>query len=531
MRLGPERWVGYSLRPWVPMAEWCEGDDDRERLRSYSRLDATCAEVIRPRSVAALAEALIAARDAGRRLTVRAGGMSLHDQSLNDDLVISLGHLNQIDAVDVERRQITVGASATWGDIVSATLKHDLVPYVVVTSKRCTSGGTLSSDGIARSSPAFGSESVYVASFDFLAVGKTETRTIERPRPDDADSDDARLFHAVIGGFGYLGVVTAVTYDLLSLSRVGGAEAAGLPLEVTTRLWAFSSFEELIAKQIALLPVPLEEAREHGRFPTRADGVDCPSVYAVMFPHEGDGRGAVFESTYSRGDRGEPYIIYRPHSWLRVVAGLLLTWTWLKPTIKWLTWRDMKRASDQGLVFVNGVLDYLFFMDSDVATKVFFERPPRRLMPVIQQTYVIHYDLAAQFLRALSAKLEERGIEPTLFESLFLPSGRALMSASHGTPSFAITLAFQDVAQAARRDAVIAVLEELAEICHRTFQGRVHFTKNVYASKEVLREMYADRTDSFLALKRRHDPEGLLRNDFFERVFPTATPVDGSAPG
>src|SRR5690606_12953134 len=162
---------------------------ERELLRSYSRLDSACAEVKRPANVDELAALLIAARDGGRRATVRAGGMSLHDQSLNDDLVISLERFDDIGAVDVAGRTVSVGAGARWGHIVAATLPHDLVPYVVVTSKRCTAGGTLASDGISRYSPSYGSESVHVESFDILFVGETAVRTIVRPDPTDHTSD------------------------------------------------------------------------------------------------------------------------------------------------------------------------------------------------------------------------------------------------------------------------------------------------------------------------------------------------------
>lgn len=493
--------------------ERCGHDGSRELLRSYSRLDSACAEVKRPGTVAELAALLIDARDAGRRVTFRAGGMSLHDQSLNDDMIISLERFDEIGPVDVPGQTITVGAGARWGDIVKATLTHDLVPYVVVTSKRCTAGGTLASDGISRYSPSYGSESVHVESFDILFVGETAVRTIVRPDPADHTSEDARLFRAVIGGFGYLGVVIRVTHRLLSVRAAPGSG----PVQVVTELSTYGSFRELVDAQIDLLEEPIEEDLELWPFPKEADAVEYPAVYAVAFPHEGDGRGAVYKSSYGRGVKGKPYIIYQPDAWFRKLMGYLLTKPALKPLVNWTVWQSMKL--DAGKTFVNDVFDYMFFMDGEVAFKESYEKLPERMARVVQQTFVVEYKKAADFLDEIPEILEAKGIEPTLFEFLFMPRDRILMSASYDMPGFAITLAFQDIRCPQRREKAIAALEEIARLCHDPFGGRIHFTKNVYADRAVLQAMYAGRASEFTALKATYDPQGVLRNAFFERNF------------
>jgi decaprenylphospho-beta-D-ribofuranose 2-oxidase len=494
--------------------ERCGNGGARELLRSYSRLDSACAEVKRPADVAELAELLIAARDDGRRVTFRAGGMSLHDQSLNDDLVISLERFHEIGPIDVTRQTISVGAGARWGDIVAATLPHDLVPYVVVTSKRCTAGGTLASDGISRYSPSYGSESVHIESFDILFVGATAVRTILRPDPDDRDSEDAKLFRAVIGGFGYLGVVTRITHRLLSVREVAGQG----PVEVLTELATYEHFDDLVAAQIALLEEPIEEDLEHWEFPNHALAEEYPAVYAVAFPHKGNGRGAVYKSHYSRGVKGKPYVIYRPDAWYRKLMGYLLTKPALKPLVNFAVWRSMK--GDAGKTFVNDVFDYMFFMDGEVAFKESYEHPPNRLARVVQQTFVVHYGKAAEFLDEIPEILQAEKIEPTLFEFLFMPRDRVLMSASYEMPGFAITLAFQDIRCEERRRAAIRAIEKISSLCHHSFGGRIHFTKNVYAEPDVIRGMYGERATAFLALKDHYDPHRVLRNAFFERIFP-----------
>jgi len=51
----------------------------------------------------------------------------------------------------------------------------------------------------------------------------------------------------------------------------------------------------------------------------------------------------------------------------------------------------------------------------------------------------------------------------------------------------------------------------------------VHLTKNVLARSADVRAMYADVLDELFAVKNRYDPEGLLANDFIERLFSPAT--------
>ena len=61
-------------------------------------------------------------------------------------------------------------------------------------------------------------------------------------------------------------------------------------------------------------------------------------------------------------------------------------------------------------------------------------------------------------------------------------------------------------------------LEAASAVCAE-LGGRVHLVKNVCASPEQLHGMYTQAMDAFLDLKKRLDPDGILRNNFFERVF------------
>src|SRR6201999_60289 len=71
-------------------------------------------------------------------------------------------------------------------------------------------GGTVSADCLSRSSPLTGREGTHVRSFKLMTV---DGRIIDCRR-DDPDHTKALLYRAVIGGFGYLGVLLEVTLDV-----------------------------------------------------------------------------------------------------------------------------------------------------------------------------------------------------------------------------------------------------------------------------------------------------------------------------
>ena len=487
----------------------------RERLITYGRTQSAWAEVWQPRDVPSLIAALKLARRDKRKVSFRASGHSFHDQALNDDLVISMSRLDRILAIDPEAQTITVQPAVRWGAIVKAALEHDLFPYVVVSTSEATAGGTLSSDGISRHSPSYGSESAHVMRFDLLTPGADAPRTIERPAVED-DDENARIFREVIGGFGYLGAVTSITYRLLSMRSIA---PAGAPLRVATRVESVQSFDELINKQLrpacdeaGALGCPLEERP----FSTFADEA-AAMFYSVAFMRDGNGRGAIYRSWYTRAQPLRPYIVFRPHYWLRVLLGVLATIKWIRRIGFAIAWWYIQRDASEDIVFVNDALDFTFFMDANITEKELAERFGFGL-PVIQQTFVVPIRRAAAFLDEVPELMAKHEIMPTLIDVLYMPSDLTLMSASHGREGFACTFSFEDIRTDGPRERVIAALHRLSERCGE-HGGRVHLTKNVFARPETLAKMYEEQLPRFLALKKRLDPDCVLQNGFFERVF------------
>jgi decaprenylphospho-beta-D-ribofuranose 2-oxidase len=465
------------------------------RLRSYGG-DEVVARVHRPRTLDELRDVLRTARRDRRRLTFRGGGQALDTQSLNTD-VVSLAAFDSI-CVDPERCTATVGAGATWGAIVAETLRHGMVPAVVVTTRGATAAGTVSADCISRFSPSVGREGDHVLSLRLVTVSG-DVLACSRARHRD-------VFLGVIGGLGYLGAIVAVEYRLVKLGHVPAVE---------TRVEPCGSFAELVQ---ALAP---RRSRSCGA-PPDPDAIEARS--AVCFQR----RALIVRSRYVHTSRRKPLrLLHEPERWLRRVFDLALRVPGLNALGWWLTFHIGFRRPR---TYLDGVEDFTFFMDGNVHAK----RLGQRLglaMQVLQQTFVVPAAAAAAFLDEMSAALDQRRLVPTMFDVLFVPEDEGfLLSPGNRLSGHAISFAF-DTSNPALRARARAFLIWATGRC-RAAGGRLSLVKHVCADAGDIAAMYGERLDAFLALKRRLDPDGLICNEFFERVLAGASaPVAGEPRG
>ena len=213
-----------------------------EELDCYSGLYSSRATVLRPTDVEELRRIFAHAREAGRRVTFRAGGHSFDGQALGGDLVVSMKRFDSIEVLADEKR-MRVGPGARWGAIVAKLQPLGLVPAVTVTTENATAGGTLSGDCLSRFSPAYGKEGNWIDSFDLLTT-EGDLLTCARPRdgvPPSEWTREERVFQGVIGGLGYLGAVVAIGYRVLSVGQTDGR------IGVRTIIRKYKSFENLAA--------------------------------------------------------------------------------------------------------------------------------------------------------------------------------------------------------------------------------------------------------------------------------------------
>ena len=456
-------------------------------LRSYSG-QRVVARVCTPGSVPALRAALEHARREGWTVTFRAGGFAFDGQALNRELVIFLTELRHI-RVDAEAGCVDVGAGATWGEILKATLPHGLVPFVMVTGSGATAGGTLSSHSVSRFTPSVGREGRHV---EWLRLLTPAGEIVSCSR-----SEEPELFRAVIGGFGYVGAVLEIRYRLLRVPR--GARVH----TVFTRL-------EGMALVTGSLAPPA--------------GSSAPLALSVAL----NGGGPIW-GLHARSEYVAPRPLARsPFHHPSSLGHLILQVAALFPVLRSLAYRLIARfwPANAPREFVDDAFGYTFFEDGNVRL--------RRLLAAIgcrpralQQAFVLPRRGAGAgtatiegFIAEARALLDERGLVPAMFDVLHIPADDQpfLLSSSNGLDGFCATLTFTALFGELRRER--EVLATLAQVCER-HGGRVHLVKNVCAEPGLIERMYAPALAALAHVRRRTGAAGFVQNDFAARVLTT----------
>jgi decaprenylphospho-beta-D-ribofuranose 2-oxidase len=481
---------------------------NRQRLVSYSGLDEVNAVIKKPESVEELKRFLIDLNNKKQPVTLRCGGYSFHSQSLNET-IIDMSGLKNIAPPDLQNKCITVGPGAIWEEIIGRTLPKGLVPRVLVTVRKAQAGGTISANCFSRSSIRYGRDGNNVSSFKLL--------TVDGDIKNCSLTENEDLFHAAIGGFGYLGAIIEITYNLLEIGNKKRVE--------TTVNKCVSP--EAIVKQLE----------------SNMGDKEWNAVYALLFVSDkGDKRGIVFKSKnveeaitdYNFGD-------YNGRSFNSMFGLLSINY----PINK--LYNLIYDKIDDGFQSVDNFDDYTFLMDGHRKFKETVNQLGWDIF-TIQQTYLIPNDKIVGFLSHLFELIENKRILPSFFDVVPIPADEFTLSSSRKIDGFAVSIAFDRLPVGAREkligsqglsDSDIMTLEsipelgsndadEIREICNQlenissecqNLGGRVHLIKNVYSSCTLLRQMYSPQMATFLKLKKKYDPNEILRNDFFNRVF------------
>jgi decaprenylphospho-beta-D-ribofuranose 2-oxidase len=452
----------------------------RQLLRSYSGLHHVRAYIHVPATVVELQTLLRKAHAQQRCVTIHGGGYSFDSQALNADIIIAMSGLNTIKSIDKEHAQITVEPGVRWRDILQCIHPLGLTMPIVVTTGQTTAGGTLSANCYSRSSWRYGKEGEHVERFQLLTV---TGNLLECSRTENPD-----LFHAVIGGFGYIGAVTEITYNLLRINS---------KTQVRTSLQKVTSLTSLVQ----MLSQYLNEIE------------DWDALYAIFFLSGSDIKGMVGRSRYEANTHYRRLLLYRSDTWLSI------PFQWLMRSARFNNWalqlgfRFLIRDNDS---FIDDLEGYTFFMEGNRRAKAIAQQLGITL-PVVQQTYLIPIDKLLLFLQRVVQILQKHKLHPAMADIVPIAKDEFLLSATLNQPGFAVSLAFEDF-RANALNKVRQQLQEISTIC-QAHGGRVHLVKNVYATPEQIATMYAESGLRFLELKQRLDPNNVLRNEFFDRVF------------
>jgi cytokinin dehydrogenase len=162
--------------------------------------------VLKPGSVADIAEILRWAGGRGLKVAARGQGHSTYGRALVDGgLVIDISTLSRIHRVQSDR--IVVDAGATWEAVLNATLPQGRTPPVLTNYLGLSVGGTLAVGGIGGATSRHGMQTDTVLELNVVTGdGRELTCSAER---------NADLFNAVRGGLGQCALMTRATLRLV----------------------------------------------------------------------------------------------------------------------------------------------------------------------------------------------------------------------------------------------------------------------------------------------------------------------------
>jgi hypothetical protein len=511
-------------RPGTPRIPDSHVDGKPVTLWSYNEMQRATPRVYRPRGEAQLIALLKSIAKPGRKITFRGGGQSLDSQSLNSDTVIALDapELSWIGAVqqDDDGYYIRTGAGARWWDIICEVGKLGLFPPSMATAADATVGGTLSADCVSRMSAVWGKEGEQIRSFKLVLV---DGRILTCKRYDE-DADLRELFEAVIGGFGYLGAVTEVTFDLVPIrSRPG--QLGDFP-KVFTRSTRHPAIVDWDAMLRSLHSRAADEQRRSGVVlgaPKRSSTPPFWSALSIACYLAGDGMAAnLLEQRFIEPGaalKPTPGDIYRREPSITVTAAEISTW--------WPTFVEL--ASDIGFPsgeFVDELFGWAFFFGNWATRAKLIANRKGKHLNFTQHTFALPATVdgkpdtrpARRFLERVEARLHEADVRPPSIDLLYVPADRFLMSASRGLEAYLINISMAASGRSAYPPEVQDMLSGLARDC-RMLGGRVHLVKTVFADRDDLRAMYGESATKLKALKSKYDRDDVLHNDFFERVL------------
>jgi len=458
-------------------------------LESYSGLHALRAELSRPRTLRGIAKEVADATRVRRRVCLRGRGLSFDTHAMGLQSVCSTAGLNGIQ-VDPERYTATVGPGASWGEIVRRAAAYGLVPPVVVSGSEITAAGTASTNSLSRFSPRWGKEGRWIRSLDVLLADGERVRASR-----DEHSD---LFFSIVGGLGLLGVIVSITYELL-------------PVGCTPRV------------QSSVRRVPdLEDLPSLLRIEPDARP-DADTRYGLIALRGDEMRSLVTTSRYVDGAPLRTMLPHRQASAARLPIELAIHSVDGAGQRFWNFAYD--HYVDESSPYVDELHGYTFFMDGNVAT----HRAAAGLgiaVRTVQQTHIIPSGTAPDplpdFARRCAARARAEDLDSSLalIDVLHLPADEGFaLSSTRGRGGYALTLTFEGIRDLAHAHRVRACCLDLARETE-ALGGRVHLTKNVFATAEDLSTTYAEGIAQMAEAKRTYDPNGRFGSEFTDRLFP-----------
>ena len=162
--------------------------------------------VATPKNLYDLAKCIDFAKQQKFKIAIQGGGNSYSDVFFNNQLVIDTKQLNSIKSFDSENGQITVEPGVRIGDLLDIIMPHNWILVGLSGSVNDVIGGMLSTNVHGKDSWKNGNFSQNIISFKIMLANGT-TEIIK-------NDNRSELFNSIVGGLGFLGLITEITLKL-----------------------------------------------------------------------------------------------------------------------------------------------------------------------------------------------------------------------------------------------------------------------------------------------------------------------------
>jgi len=493
----------------------------RELVWSYNNMDYTRSTVLRPRDLADLQQTLRELPRAGRRVTFRGGGAALDRQSLNDDTVITLDNPSFQQVLvypdDPCRPTLTVGGGATWQQVLDHSVPLGLVPYCMPSASYIRVGGGLASNTFSRMAARWGREERYLQQFTLVGA---DGRVYDcHPRQPDG-SLEKRLFLAVPGALGYLGVVTSARYALRRVGPPGAPMCIRTSTTVTElgrtvrgNLAVESFLKELRGDSKG--PFPNEPPLLCGNGVESNDPVLLDGVYGTIWWARDPGRtmrGLLGRVKYlPESAAGRSGLLNQRDGFVRVFGEFGFVEPGGEASVQDVNYL----LTGRGTTSYDDVDDFTFFQDADLRARNF--AAPRWRMTAVEQAFCLPPDATQEFLGLLDHEVRVAHHFPSLVDLLYAPQDLRPhpLSPTSLSRAMVVTVAYLD-RNGERWRCTRDMYQVLAAHCAR-LGGKIYLGKTVEARVEDLDTMWAAGACELRALKTEVDRDHLIANGFWDR--------------
>jgi FAD/FMN-containing dehydrogenase len=437
-----------------------------------------------------VSEAIDAARAAGVPVVPRGGGCSYGDAAfMPEAVVLDLSRMTGVLSWDPQTGIIEVEPGVTVEQLWRHTLADGWWPPVVTGTMEPTVGGCLAMNVHGKNNWVRGTMGEHCLDFDLLRPDGV-VKTIDK-------NTEPELFHAVIGGFGQLGVVVRAR---LQLKRVGSGLVEGKAV-------AAGNLHDLLRA--------LDDAKEDWEYV-----VGWIDAFAGG---PGTGRGLLhFARHLEAGEDEDPASSLDPTS-QDLPARILgvfpksLVWRLMKP---WTNRAGMRLINLAKNFHGSTIADGAVYRQSLAAFSFLLDYVPdwkKTYLPggLIQHQSFVPVTEAESVFRQQLEICRRRGMPSFLAVVKRHRPDEFLLS--HGVDGFSLALDFPVVE--GRRAELWSMIRELAEPVVAA-GGRFYAAKDAALPGELFRASFPDgEIERFFEIKDRLDPEGILRSALSDRLL------------